>query len=95
MSIDDLIRYKAASHAMQSGVATEMNHRSQPTEPKHLRVGINAAMVDHAALATLLMAKGLFTRDEYEAALADAMEAEKRRYEIYLSELLGAKITLA
>jgi len=88
-------RYRAAAHAMQSGVAMEMNYRPQPTEAKHLRVGVNAAMVDQGALAKLLIAKGVFTEAEYLEALADAMEAEKHRYEEILSELLGKKITLA
>ncbi|RWE95732.1 hypothetical protein [Mesorhizobium sp.] len=90
----DNARYTAALHAMQSGVAMEMNHNPAPTAPKHLRVGINAAMVDHSALATLLIAKGVFTQDEYVAALAEAMEREKGRYEAHLSALLGTKVTL-
>lgn len=88
-------RYEAAAHAMQSGVAVEMNHNPKPTEPKHLRVGINAAMVDHAGLAQLLMDKGIITEEEYLAAIAVSMEKEKLRYETYLSRLLGNEITLA
>lgn len=76
-------RYRAAVHGMQSGVAAEMvlGAGSAATEPKHLRVGINAAMCDHSALVQLLIGKGIFTRDEYLTAIADAMEAEKARYE--------------
>jgi hypothetical protein len=90
-------RYKRAAHAMQSGVAQEMEmpERSKATDPKHLRVGINVAMVDHSALVTLLIAKGVLTEDEYLAAIADAMEQEKSRYEASLSEALGIKVTLA
>lgn len=91
----NISRYEAAAHAMQSGVAAEMNYRSQPTEPKHLRVGINSAMVDHSALAKLLIDKGIITSAEYLAALADAMEAEHGRYEKHISELTGHKVTLA
>lgn len=91
----DLKRYLAALHAMQSGVATEMQYHSAPTEPKHLRVGINSAMSDHQALAKLMIDKGIITMAEYEKAIADAMEAEVRRYEIHLLELLGMKVTLA
>lgn len=88
-------RYEAAAHAMQSGVAMEMNHKLQPTEPKHLRVGINAAMADHCGLVKLLIAKGVITDAEYLDAIAESMEAEKARYEKHLSDLLGTKITLA
>jgi hypothetical protein len=87
-------RYERAGHAMQSGVAMEMNHRSEPTEPKHLRVGINSAMADHGGLVTLLIEKGIFTKEEYLTAIADSMEAEKRRYEEHISQLVGAKVTL-
>lgn len=89
-----LDRYFAASHAMQSGVAMEMNFNPKPTEPKHLRVGINAAMVEHHALAQLLMDKGIITTEEYESAIATAMEEEKARYEKHLSALLGSVVTL-
>ena len=87
-------RYEAAAHAMQSGVAMEMNHRSAPTEPKHLRVGINAAMADQAGLVMLLISKGIITEAEYIEAVAESMERERKRYEERLTELLGAKVTL-
>jgi hypothetical protein len=78
MSAADEARYVAAVHAVQSGVAAEMG---KSTEPKHLRVGINAAMCDHSALVMLLVSKGLFTLDEYHTAIADEMELEQARYE--------------
>jgi len=82
VSDDDLGRYLAAAHAMQSGVAAEMGAGiSGATEPKHLRVGINSAHVASAALARLLIEKGVFTLDEYVAAQAAEMEAEQARYE--------------
>ena len=88
-------RYERAQHAMQSGVAQEMNIRPHPTQPKFLRVGVNTAMSDHAALARLLVEKGVITEDDYMAALADEMEREVTRYEQSLSAALGAKIALA
>lgn len=96
MSLDaDRRRYEAAAHAMQSGVATSMNFDGAGTEPKHLRVGINAAMSDQCGLAKLLIAKNVFTEAEYVAALADAMEAEARRYEAELTRRLGRPVSLA
>lgn len=91
---DHTERYEAAMHAMQSGVAMEMNYRPQPTEPKHLRVGINSALCDHAALVRILIAKGILTEDEYIAEIADEAEREVARYEESLTDLVGAKITL-
>jgi len=89
-------RYAAAAHAMQSGVAMEMflPDRQSATEPKHLRVGVNSALVDSAALAELLIRKGVITEEEYFEALAEGMEREQRKYEKRLSEHYGRRITL-
>lgn len=88
--------YTDACHAMQSGVAAKMNYDKSDTEPKHLRVGINSAMCDHAALARLLMQKGIITEAEYEAAITEEMQNEVKRYETWLNERTGAsgRITL-
>lgn len=80
-------RYLAALHAMQSGVA--FLNAAKDLEPKHLRVGVNAAMSDLGGLATLLIEKGIITRDEYEKALADAMEREADSYRQRLAEHYG------
>jgi len=94
-------RYLAAAHAMQSGVAGETafhqskGERDTATEPKHLRVGVNTAKVDHGALVALLVSKGIITNLEYFETLADHMEAEQSRYEAHLSGLMGKPVTLA
>jgi len=90
----DAERYEAAMHAMQSGVALMMSIDGASTSPKHLRVGVNSAMCDHAALVRLLMDKGLFTQEEYTKEVADEMEREKERYETKLSLNHGKQITL-
>ena len=82
-------RYLAAAHAMQSGVAAKMQIDPGETTPKHLRVGVNSAMSEHSGLATLLMAKGVITEQEYTVAMADAMEREKALYESFLREHFG------
>jgi hypothetical protein len=82
-------RYHAAAHGMQSGVAAKMNVDPAETTPKHLRVGVNSAMVDTSAMATLLIAKGVITEQEYVAAVADAMEREKALYEQWAREHFG------
>lgn len=86
---EDHQRYLAAAHAMQSGVAHKMHVDPSETSPKHLRVGVNSAMVDAAAVARLLIAKGVFTEDEYYAAIADQMEREKALYEQFLKDHYG------
>jgi hypothetical protein len=87
-------RYLELCHAMQTGVAYEMNQNVAPTQPKHLRVGINAAMCDHAGLVELLIQKGIITEEEYLDALICSMEREVAKYEKLLSEQLNANITL-
>ena len=83
----DQQRYLDACHGMQTGVKYETESaalrgaRDTATEPKHLRVGVNSAMVSHAALVKLLVEKGILTEDEYITSQADAMEAEVALYE--------------
>lgn len=96
-------RYHAAAHAVQAGVAMELadderNGNPNPaTSPKQLRTGINMAMVEHGALVRLLIAKGLFTEEEYFAELVAGVEDEKRAYEARLTARHGGrtKISLA
>ena len=73
-------RYAAAAHAMQTGVAFSMEANPSETSPKHLRVGVNSAMVEHAALAWLLIQKGIITEVEYRESLANFMEKERDSY---------------
>lgn len=76
-------RYNAAVHAMQSAVAYKLAKGESASEftPKHLRVGVNSAMVQHDALVHALVDKGLFTHEEYAKHVADAMEREVELYE--------------
>ena len=89
-------RYVVAAHAMQSGVQMEMELGlpDAAVSPKHLRVGVNSALVNAAAIASLLIEKGVFTMDEYLAAMADHMETEKKRYENRLCAATGTDVTL-
>ena len=86
----DISRLSAAQHAMQSGVAVEMNWNPQPTDPKHLRVGVNSAMCDHAALVRLLIGHGIITEDEYIHECALEMEREVARYTERANEHYGS-----
>lgn len=88
-------KYTAAAHAMQSGVAQKMQYDPKETEPKHLRVGINCAMADHGSTVRLLIAKGVFTEDEYTRALEEGMAREVKSYEGELSAHFGVPVTLA
>lgn len=95
MSLDDKKeRYRGLMHAMQSGVAHAMELGSDEASPKHLRVGINAAMVNHGALASLLIEKGLITEAEYWDTLIEYAENEVANYETALSKLMGTEVSL-
>lgn len=81
-------------HAMQSGVAMEMNIISKSTEPKHLRVGINNALCEASAIGKILVDKGICTGDEYMAAINYMLRQEVRSYEDKLTKHFGKKVTL-
>lgn len=86
--------YFELCHAMQSGAAMKMNYDANDCSPKHLRVGVNSAMVEHAALVQVLLDKGIITEEDYYQALNKWMENEVKIYRDWLSERLGATINL-
>lgn len=86
-------RYMAAMHAMQAGVSIDESRGSRDLSPKHLRVGVNSALVDCASLAKALIDKGVLSEEEYFRALAEGAEREKAEYEERLSSG-GIKVTL-
>ena len=87
-------RYEAAAHAVQTGVAFELERDPSSGTPKHLRVGVNLAMVYQAALANLMIAKGIITEAEYTEAIADETDKEADRYEEIVRSYLGPGVTL-
>jgi len=89
-------RNRALVHAMQSGVAAEHAMGSRDGEPKHLRVGVNVALVEASAVARLLIEKGVFTMAEYQTALIVALETEVASYEERLTRAGGgARVVLS
>lgn len=85
--------YEALAHAVQSGVRYEME-TDQTLRPvdyhvKHLRVGLDMRAADHNALTMLLIAKGVFTSQEYIDALLAAAEREVELYEARANKRLG------
>lgn len=94
MSINDwVVRYKNASHAIQTGVKFDHERGSTDGTPKHLRVGLNLSKTDMAGLVKLLIQKGILTEEEYLETITLAAEAEVKRYEELLSKG-DIKITL-
>ncbi len=85
-----------ALHAMQTGVEMMMQKGHKETLPKHLRVGVNSAMIDSAAVASLLIEKGVFTEEEYYERLGDFAERDAASYAAMVNEAFGTddRITL-
>ncbi|MBD2261412.1 hypothetical protein [Pseudanabaena sp. FACHB-2040] len=88
-------RYFALAHAMQTGVAFTMEFDPSQVAPKHLRVGVNSAMVEHSAVVRLLLEKGIFTELEFYESLCEVMEEEAQRYKRQLREHYGGDVDLA
>jgi hypothetical protein len=94
------MNYSEAAHAIQTGVAMDIEldaMRSEDrsaTSTKHLRVGVNMALVEQAAIAKLLIDKGLITQREFDDAITHAVNEEAKRYEQHISERLGRRVTL-
>lgn len=89
------LSYNDACHAMQTGVAIEMESGTlKETEPKHLRVGVNSLMVDNTAMARLLVKKGLITMDEYLEEVRLEMNREVDAYEDRIRARVGPSVNL-
>lgn len=94
--------YRSLLHAMQSGVLisaqldgyVDSNYPRNDLSPKHLRVGIDSALVSLDALVSLLVDSGTFTQDEWNRALNKAMKKEVETYEQKLTERIGTKVVL-
>jgi hypothetical protein len=84
-----IARHKAAQHAVQTAVRFEIESLGEAGEQthhgarylKHLRVGINTAMCDHAAMVEVLIDAGVIDRKKYLEKIAIVMEREKATLE--------------
>ena len=92
--MSEKLDYRSACHAMQTGVAFELERDPSSGTPKHLRVGVNSALVNDAALVRLLVAKGIITDAEYAQAVTDEMNREVERYQDRIRQNYGINITL-
>ena len=86
--------YIQLAHAMQSGVALVMEQGGKGTEPKHLRVGINSAMVEHGALVGLLLEKGVITPEEDFESLLKYMQIEVDKYQEVVTKIFGENVNV-
>lgn len=97
MTIEQLAEENfALLHAVQSGIMQKMEAGiSKETEPKHLRVGVNNALIETSALLTVLVNKGILTAEEYFTEVNNLLREEVKRYEQELTEHYGGKINIS
>lgn len=86
--------YSRLAHAVQSGVAVELNNGSRIATPKYLRTGLNLVMRDLSSLCDLLIQKGLLTQEELEEAILKGVKEEIKLHEQLIEQRLGKKIKL-
>lgn len=90
--------YMQLMHDMQTGVKFIKEHTGDTDESatgsKHLRVGVNSALVSNAALAVTLIEAGVIT---YEALRDNEIMMLRREVDQYtneIREILGVDVTL-
>lgn len=77
------------NYAKQVQTAIGFNPNKKALEPKHLRVGIDMGKADMKGLVELLIAKGIFTADEYVEAITNSAAHEAELHRTALAEEMG------
>jgi hypothetical protein len=80
-------RYIKAAHAVQAAIGFNPNKRA--LEPKHMRTGIDMTKADIGGLVTLLIEKGVFTSEEYVAAIEASAEREAAMHKQDVAREMG------
>ena len=85
--------YHSLMHQMQSAIAMCIGLGIDiGASPKHLRVGVNSALIDSGALADLLLKKGLITKEEFGAMVVEKVRADVEDYKERLRQHLGRPV---
>lgn len=92
--MDDVERYSRAMAALKTGIEMESRYDPALISNHQLRLAFTVLSAESCALVSLLIAKGLFTMEEYTKAVADSMVSEVRRSEIRLGPHIGGAISL-
>lgn len=66
--------YSQYAHQVQTAIGFNPNRKF--LEPKHMRTGIDMTKADMKGLALLLIDKGIFTKEEYIAAITQSAKEE-------------------
>lgn len=83
-------QYRVLMHAVQTGVAYTLEFNSQEGTAKHLRVGVNSALINQCAIVKLLINRGIITELEYWEAVVEQTKLEVTSYEEKLSVVMGS-----
>lgn len=92
---DQAAALESLAHRVQSAIAffegrrDSFGERYAETESKHLRVGVNSALVETSALARLMFRKGLLSAAEYFDALIEVWEQEVDSYRSRIKQIDG------
>lgn len=89
--------YSMICHALKSGVELKhqlMREMSDQHNPEILKVSVTSALSDNAALAQLLISKGLITHEEYWRSIMLNMANEVIQYETDITEMTGIPVLL-
>lgn len=89
-------------HKLQSAIKFlrewEEEHVEDPdhrfTSPKHQRVGIDNALIQHGALVALLIDKGVIKYKDYLEAYVEFLERDVEGYRARLKQRLGVNVDL-
>lgn len=89
--------YEAKMHAVQTGVAFTLTHNAEAAQckPKHLRVGINGARMENAALVKTLFDAGLISEEKLQENMIFFLDQEIASYERELTQAFGRPVKLA
>lgn len=93
--IDLGLTYEQAAHGVQSAIRYVMTQEGHPDSGptvdmlKHLRVGVDCRAADTLGLVELLIAKGVFTSEEYIEHMRLAMNQELHMHERHCRDTYG------
>jgi hypothetical protein len=89
------LTYEAAVHGVQSAIAHKIGTGWNGASDKHLRVGVDMSKADMLGLVMLLIAKGVFTEEEYIEHMRLAANTELAMHEEEIKQQFpaGADVT--
>jgi hypothetical protein len=88
------LTYEQAAHGVQSAIAHKIGTGWNGASDKHLRVGVDMSKSDMYGLVELLIAKGVFTGEEYIEHIRLAANTELAMHEEHINAEYGGGVEL-